>query len=454
MTTLHMEVEVARNAQSIMANTYRQLTDLFQSLSSVVGNLQLAWIGPSSAEFLQDYEWWKSRMNLALEELDTISTKLQAEIAEWEQVASSLATGQHLPATRGEERPTGPEKTPLYIAGLLGKMAVGMPLSAEEMRQLADFLLGPDEPGIEETVRLTVNGELDIPLELFGLPVAVLAQGELEVVLTRTEEGMYRVEVLGEYALGGELDAEVALGGKTGAESALVFVLDPNNGNDMQKIERLLKRPPDFGALADLAKDNLQEIRAGSNILPAIVGKLGGAGGELSLAEGGARIWKNADGSLTMGRTLSLEGQLDTSLLVADANVDVEASLFVGERVDNPLDVINPWGNEMVYELEVDFSGRGGVGIDTGILPYEVGGQLTGDVITGAKLKFTFDASNVNPAEISQRLLAGDWSWLKEHSRVVAEVTSGIGGTGEADLAILGVGGKVSREFTKIIEII
>lgn len=93
MATLHMEVETVRSAQSTMANTYRQLADLFQDVSSIVSRLQSAWIGPSTEEFFQEYAQWRSRMNAALEELDQMTTRLQAEIAEWEQAADRLTSG-------------------------------------------------------------------------------------------------------------------------------------------------------------------------------------------------------------------------------------------------------------------------------------------------------------------------------------------------------------------------
>jgi len=91
MTTLHMEIETARSTQTNMANTYQQLTSLLQSMTSAVGGLQSAWMGNSATEFLSLYDQWKSGMNTTLENLNAMSTKLQAEINEWEQVASKLA---------------------------------------------------------------------------------------------------------------------------------------------------------------------------------------------------------------------------------------------------------------------------------------------------------------------------------------------------------------------------
>ncbi len=91
MTTLHMEVEVARSTQSNMANTYQQLTSLLQSMTSAVNNLQPAWMGNSATEFFASYDQWRSQMANTLEALNQLNTRLQAEINEWEQMASKLA---------------------------------------------------------------------------------------------------------------------------------------------------------------------------------------------------------------------------------------------------------------------------------------------------------------------------------------------------------------------------
>lgn len=91
MTTLHMEVETARNAQTNMVNTYQQLTSLLQSMTSAVNGLQPAWMGNSATEFFSLYDQWRSNMNTTLENLNQMASKLQAEINEWEQMASKLA---------------------------------------------------------------------------------------------------------------------------------------------------------------------------------------------------------------------------------------------------------------------------------------------------------------------------------------------------------------------------
>jgi WXG100 family type VII secretion target len=91
MTTLHMEVETARSAQSTMNNTQAQLTSLVQSMNNSVNGLQPAWLGNSASEFFGEYEQWRSTSTQLLEALNVLATRLGNEITEWESMASKLA---------------------------------------------------------------------------------------------------------------------------------------------------------------------------------------------------------------------------------------------------------------------------------------------------------------------------------------------------------------------------
>ncbi len=91
MATLHMDTEIARSTQNNMVNTYQQLSQLLQSMTSAVNSLQPAWMGNSATEFFHLYEQWRSGMNTTLENLNTMAAKLQAEIAEWEAMAQKLS---------------------------------------------------------------------------------------------------------------------------------------------------------------------------------------------------------------------------------------------------------------------------------------------------------------------------------------------------------------------------
>jgi WXG100 family type VII secretion target len=91
MTTLHMEVETARNTQNSMNNTSQQLTSMVQSMTSSVNGLQPAWMGNSATEFFGLYDQWRSQMTSLLDQLNQMNQRLAGEINEWEQMASKLA---------------------------------------------------------------------------------------------------------------------------------------------------------------------------------------------------------------------------------------------------------------------------------------------------------------------------------------------------------------------------
>ncbi|MBN2385610.1 MAG: WXG100 family type VII secretion target [Anaerolineales bacterium] len=91
MATLHMEVETARSTHGNITNTHSQLTSQLQSMTSSVNGLQSAWQGNSATEFFNEYETWRGNLNSLLDQLNNLSTRLQSEINEWEQMAQRLA---------------------------------------------------------------------------------------------------------------------------------------------------------------------------------------------------------------------------------------------------------------------------------------------------------------------------------------------------------------------------
>jgi len=91
MATLHMETDVARNTQSNLMNTHGQLTGMLQSMTSAVNNLQPSWLGNSATEFYATYDQWRSQMTSLLDQLNTLGTRLQSEIAEWEAMSSKFS---------------------------------------------------------------------------------------------------------------------------------------------------------------------------------------------------------------------------------------------------------------------------------------------------------------------------------------------------------------------------
>lgn len=90
MATLHMETDVARNTQSTMTNTHQQLTSMVQTMKSTVDSLQPAWMGNSATEFYGTFDQWRSQMTNLLDQLQNLSSRLQAEINEWEAMSNKL----------------------------------------------------------------------------------------------------------------------------------------------------------------------------------------------------------------------------------------------------------------------------------------------------------------------------------------------------------------------------
>jgi WXG100 family type VII secretion target len=85
-----MDTEVARSSQSAMSNTQQQLTSMLQSMTSTVNSLQSSWMGNSATEFYTTYDQWRTQTTTLLDQLATLTTRLQNEITEWESVSSKL----------------------------------------------------------------------------------------------------------------------------------------------------------------------------------------------------------------------------------------------------------------------------------------------------------------------------------------------------------------------------
>ena len=91
MPTLHMEVETARSAQTSLQNGYTTMDSTFKSIVNAIGGLESgAWVGNSATEFFNIFNEFKTTVSAKLEELNTMSMKLSAEITEWENMATKL----------------------------------------------------------------------------------------------------------------------------------------------------------------------------------------------------------------------------------------------------------------------------------------------------------------------------------------------------------------------------
>jgi WXG100 family type VII secretion target len=91
MTTLHMEVPVARQTASAMSKAHADLSTSMQTMNTQVNSLQPDWLGNSATEFYGEYDRFRNTMNQMLEALNLLQQSLSKEITEWENMASKLA---------------------------------------------------------------------------------------------------------------------------------------------------------------------------------------------------------------------------------------------------------------------------------------------------------------------------------------------------------------------------
>lgn len=91
MATLHMNVESVQSAKSKMLSEREamlaELNALASQVNQVVGS---AWIGHSANEFQQGFDQLRTQLNRQLEVLSELTANLEAEIAQWQEVASRL----------------------------------------------------------------------------------------------------------------------------------------------------------------------------------------------------------------------------------------------------------------------------------------------------------------------------------------------------------------------------
>jgi uncharacterized protein YukE len=91
MPTLHMEVEACRTTQQSLQNGYSNMDQLFKNMVNAVQGLQSgAWVGNSANEFFDQWGDFAGTVSAKIELLNTLATRLGAEITEWENMAQKL----------------------------------------------------------------------------------------------------------------------------------------------------------------------------------------------------------------------------------------------------------------------------------------------------------------------------------------------------------------------------
>jgi len=92
MATLHMDVEAARTVHTNIVNSHTEVTTHVSTMTTQVQNLVGSlWMGNSASEFLSEYESWRTSTNQLLDALNTMASRLQNEITEWETMAQNLS---------------------------------------------------------------------------------------------------------------------------------------------------------------------------------------------------------------------------------------------------------------------------------------------------------------------------------------------------------------------------
>lgn len=91
MTTLHFDTEAGRSVLDMIVQTTDNFDlQLFRLIEAVNQLTAAEWQGNSATEFQQEFHEWSLQMRKSQETLEVLRRRLDVEIAEWEQAASSL----------------------------------------------------------------------------------------------------------------------------------------------------------------------------------------------------------------------------------------------------------------------------------------------------------------------------------------------------------------------------
>ncbi|MFZ1755505.1 MAG: WXG100 family type VII secretion target [Caldilineaceae bacterium] len=92
MATLHFDTDAGRmTAQTITAskgNMEAELANLRNRVNSMVGS---EWISSAATQFQSEFETWANQLTQTMQALETLKTRLDQEIVEWETAAQGMA---------------------------------------------------------------------------------------------------------------------------------------------------------------------------------------------------------------------------------------------------------------------------------------------------------------------------------------------------------------------------
>lgn len=88
MAEIKMNTDTARSTSSTIQSSHDQIQSALSSLKSSMDALQQSWIAAGATQFAGDYSQWQTSMNNAMQALMALRSRLDREIAEYEQVAA------------------------------------------------------------------------------------------------------------------------------------------------------------------------------------------------------------------------------------------------------------------------------------------------------------------------------------------------------------------------------
>jgi len=89
--TLKMNVPEARTTSSSIQTSVDQLrTELNNVKNRITSLVGSEWQSNAATQFQQEFQTWEQQLTTLLTSMDELRTRLEREIAEWEQVAERL----------------------------------------------------------------------------------------------------------------------------------------------------------------------------------------------------------------------------------------------------------------------------------------------------------------------------------------------------------------------------
>jgi hypothetical protein len=130
MPTIHMQTEQVREAARQMAQAAQQMDNMANSLLKRVRGIP--WVSPTRDAYIVQFATLSNRLQSKIDEADLLALRLNREVDEWEQVASSFGV-------------RGSAGMPGMIAGG-GNTQVEGDKKPENMRLLAELIMNGSDP--------------------------------------------------------------------------------------------------------------------------------------------------------------------------------------------------------------------------------------------------------------------------------------------------------------------